>query len=262
VCEHEGKVRVKKIKRKIKSTPKKRPSIVVGFSGDDPPPAGFLAAWFNQHYGGPLTIRFPEHDSNATFEARHVDWQAMVSQVRSAEEIMRWKSQVGWEHSQVMQVVPTSPVGKSKQDVVLFVSRLARGLTLLTEGTAYDVVSSRYFNPSDWSDRRLDSFRIEDHVHVQQDEQVSDGRQWLYTRGLGKFGLEEFEAFLPRGVSGNLTIDRLLDLADLCVGRGKSPKVGESIQLMSDAVDIKVVNHRTHALPEGQLNLREVHWDD
>lgn len=261
VCEDEQKVRVKKIKRKTKSAPKKRPSVVVGFSGGDPPPAGFLAAWFNQHYGGPLTIRFPEHDSNATFEARHVDWQAIVSHVRSAEEAMRWKSQVGWEHSQVIQIMSASPVGSSKQDVVLFVSRLARGLTLLTEGTAYDVAASRYFNPSDWSDRRLDSFRIEDHVRVQQDEHVSDGRQWLYTRGLAKFGLEEFEVFLPRGLPGNPTIDRLLALADLCVGQGKSPKVGESIQLMSDAVDIKVVNHRTYALPEGQLNLREVHWD-
>jgi hypothetical protein len=135
-------------------------------------------------------------------------------------------------------------------------------LTLLTEGTAYDVAASRYFNPSDWSERRLDAFHIDDHVHVQEDEHVLDGRQWLYTRGLAKFGLEELEVFLPRGLSRDSATDRLLDLADLCVGRGKSPKVGESLQLMSDAVDIKVVNHRTHALPGGQLNLREVHWDD
>ena len=60
VCEDEQKVRVKKIKRKTKSAPKKRPSVVVGFSGGEPPPAGFLAAWFNQHCGGPLTSRFPE----------------------------------------------------------------------------------------------------------------------------------------------------------------------------------------------------------
>ena len=125
------KVSVKKIKRKTKSTPKKRPSVVVGFSGGDPPPAGFLAAWFNQHYGGPLTIRFPKHDSNATFEARHVDWQAIVSHVRSAEEAMRWKSQVGWEHSQIMQIVSTSPVGSSKQDVVLLVSTAGEGLDVV-----------------------------------------------------------------------------------------------------------------------------------
>ena len=132
---------MKKIKRKTKSAPRKRPSFVVGFSGADLPPAGFLAAWFNQHYGGPLNIRFADPTSNAAFETRHVDWQAMVSQVCSAEEITRWQEQVAWDHSRVVQVTTTSPVGCSKQDVVLFLSRLGRGLTLLTEGTAYDVAA-------------------------------------------------------------------------------------------------------------------------
>lgn len=253
---------MKKIKRKTKSAQRKRPSFVVGFSGGDPPPAGFLAAWFNQHYGGPLNVRFPEHGSNATFEARHVDWQAVVSHVRSAEEALRWKSQVAWEHAEFIQVMAAPFGGSSKQDVVLFVSRLARGLTLLTDGTAYDVGASRYVNPSDWSERLLDFFRIEDHVYVHEEERLSDGRQWWYTRGLAKFGLEEFEVFLPRGLPGNIAIDRLLDLADLCVHRGKSPKVGECLQLSTDGVAVRIINHRTHALPEGQLNLREVSWND
>lgn len=254
---------MKKIKRKTKSvSPKKRPSFVVGFSGSDSPPAGFLAAWFNEQYGGPLNIHFPVKGSNAIFEARHVDWRATVSQMTSAEEVSQWKRQVSWEHSAVLQVVPTSPVSSVKQDVVLFVLRLVRGLTLLTEGTAYDIAASQYFNPSDWSERRLDGFHIEDHVHVKEDEHVLDGRQWLYTRGLGKFGLEEIEVFLPRGLSRNSATDRLLDLADLCVGQGKSPKVGESLQLISDALEVKIVNHRTYAAPDGQLNLREVRWDD
>lgn len=255
-------IRVKKIKRKTKSVLGKRPNFVVGFSGSDPPPPGFLAAWFNQHYGGPLTIRFPERDSNSTFEARHVDWQALVSHVPSEEERARWKNQIGWEHSQVMQVVSTSPVGLSKPDVVLFVSRLARGLTLLTDGTAFDLAARHYFNPSDWSERPLDTFRLDDHVQVQQEEHALDGRQWLYTRGLAKFGLEDLEIFLPRGLSGNIAIERLLDLADLCVSQGRSPKVGECVQLLSEAIEVRVVNHRTHALPDGQLNLREVQWDN
>lgn len=253
---------MKKIKRKSKSSPKKRPSFVVGFSGEDCPPAGFLAAWFNKHYGGPLNIRFPDPNSNVTCEARHVDWQAMVSQVCSAEEVTQWQEQVGWGHSQVVQVVSNSPVGSSKQDVVLFLARLARGLTLLTEGTTYDVAAGRYFNPTDWSDCSLDMFHIEDHVRIEEEEHMLDGRQWLYTRGLAKFGLEEFEVFLPRGLSNSEAIDRLSDLANLCVGQGKSPKVGECISLMSEAVDIQVLHHRTHAGPDGQLNLREVQWDD
>jgi len=145
---------------------------------------------------------------------------------------------------------------------VLFVARLARGLTLLTEGTAYDVLASRYFNPSDWSDRFLESFCIEDHVLVRQDEQGTDGRQWFYTRGLAKFGLEELEMFLPRGLSGSPVPDRLLALADECVRQGKCPKVGEIIQLPTDFVDIRVINHRMYPLPDGQLILREVQWAD
>jgi hypothetical protein len=253
---------VKKIKRKSKSSPKKRPSFVVGFSGGELPPPGFFSAWFNQQYGGPLHIRFLEPDSNETFEARHVDWKAKITKVRSDEELTQWQNQVAWEHSQVVQVVSTSPVGCSKQDVAIFLSRLARGLTLLTEGTAYDVVAGRYFNPSDWSDCSLDDFHIGDHVRVEEEEHMLDGRQWLYTRGLAKFGLDEFEVFLPRGLSNSEEVDRLLDLADLCLSQGKSPKVGECVSLMSEAVDIQVVHHRTHAGPDGQLNLREVQWND
>ncbi|MDA0740256.1 MAG: hypothetical protein O2999_15210 [Nitrospirae bacterium] len=252
---------MKKIKRKIKSAPRKRPSLVVGFSGDDLPPAGFLAAWFDQQYGGPLHIRFPDAHSNTTFEARHTEWCAMMSQVLTEEDVAQWTTQMAWDHIQAVQIVSTSPAGSGKQDVVLFLARLARGLTLLTDGTVYDVGASHYFNPSDWSDRLLDAFHIEDHVQVKEEEHLLDGRQWFYTRGLAKFGLEEFEFFQPRGLPAGSTIDRLLDLSDRCVGQGKSPKVGEQVQLLSDAVNIRVVNHRTHALPDGQLNLREVQWD-
>ncbi len=236
--------------------------MVVGFSGSEFPPAGFLAAWFDQQYGGPLHIRFLEANSNTTFEARHVEWCAMISQIHTTEELARWTTQMAWDHTEVVQIMSTSPVGSAKQDVVLFLARLARGLTLLTDGTLYDVGASHYFNPTDWSDRSLDSFHIEDHVQIKEEECLLDGRQWLYTRGLAKFGLEELEAFQPRGLPATSTIDRLLDLADWCVGQGKSPKVGEQIQLLSDAMNIRVVNHRTHALPDGQLNLREVQWGE
>ena len=252
---------MKKIKRKSKASPKKRPSFVVGFSGEEYPPPGFFAAWFNQQYGGPLQIRFLDSVSPDTIEARHVDWQAKISLVRSGDDVEQWQNQVGWEHTQVVQVVSTSPVGSLKQDVVLFLSRLARGLTLLTEGTAYDVVAGRYFNPSDWSDCFLNEFHIGDHVCIKEEEHMLDGRQWLYTRGLAKFGIEEFEVFLPRGLSNSAAINRLLELADLCVSQGKSPKVGERVTLVAEAVDMQVVHHRTHASSDGQLNLREVQWD-
>ena len=250
---------MKKIKRKKKPVSGKRPNFVVGFSGEDPPP-GFLAAWYNQLYGGPLHIRFVEHHANSPFEVHHVDWYAVVAP-GSPEEVEHWKAITGWEHGQIVQIMPHFVLGNVKQDVVLFVARLAKGLTILTEGTAYDVLAVRHFNPSDWSDRLLQSFFIEDHVQVLQEEHLLDGRQWIYTRGLSKFGLEEFETFLPRGLSGDSIADRLLALGDECVRQGKSPRVGEHLCLTPDWLDVHVVNHRTHASPQGQLNLREVQWD-
>ncbi|MDT7042130.1 hypothetical protein [Candidatus Nitronereus thalassa] len=252
---------MKKIKRKSKTSPRRRPSFVVGFSGDEYPPPGFFAGWFDQQYGGPLHIRFLDSDSHDAIEARHVDWQAKITLVRSDEEVSRWQDQVGWEHAQVVEVVSTSPVGSMKQDVVLFLSRLARGLTLLTDGTAYDVIAGRHFNPSDWSDCSLNDFHIGDHVCIKEEEHMLDGRQWLHTRGLAKFGLEEFEVFLPRGLSSSAAIDRLLDLSVHCISQGKSPKVGERVYLVSNALDIQVVHHRTHPCSDGQLNLRQVEWD-
>jgi len=47
---------VKKIKRKSAGKELRIPAFVIGYAAPEPPPPGFLAAWFNQEYGGPLTI--------------------------------------------------------------------------------------------------------------------------------------------------------------------------------------------------------------
>ena len=251
---------MKKIKHKSKSARVHRPTYVVGYVGESLP-AGFLSAWYNQEYGGPLHIRFPTSQSNAIIEASHLDWKADVWLESSVDAVSQWQTQIGWHHTGVAQVFPSFRIGVSRIDAVLFVARLGRGLTLLTGGTAYDLVSELYWNPSDWSDRILTKFCIEDHVHVHQEELLTDGRQWFLTRGMVKFGLEEFEIFRPRGLSERPTKQRLLDLAYVCLNQGKSPKVGDRIPLPAHEMAAQVVKHRTVSTLRGQLNVREVDWD-
>lgn len=251
---------MKKIKRKSKSTRARKPGFVIGYVGATPA-AGFLAAWYNQEYGGPLHIRFPNSQSNSAIEVSHLDWIADIQLESSFEEVSQFRDQLGWDHKGATQVFPASKIGVSRIDAILFVARLSRGLTLLTEGTAYDVVSGLYRNPSDWSDRQLTDFRIDDHVHVHQEESLDDGRQWFVTRGMGKFGLEELEVFRPCGLSERPTHERLLDLSHVCVLQGKSPKVGALLHLPDCENVVRVVKHRTMAASIGQLNVREVCWD-
>lgn len=251
---------MKKIKRKGKGPRIPRPAFVVGYTGASPP-AGFLAAWYNQEYGGPLTIRFQNIQSNTKIEVSHLDWKADIQLESASDEVSQWQVQIGWDHIGVMKVFSTSKIGVSRMDSVLFVARLARGLTLLTDGTAYDLVSGLYWNPSDLSDRPLTQFRIADHVHVHQEESLADGRQWFATRGLGKFGLEELEVFRPRGLSERSTKERLLDLAQVCLLQGKSPKVGDLLHLPAHEMAARVVKHRTVSISSGQINVREVCWD-
>ena len=47
--------------------------------------------------------------------------------------------QLAWEHDKVGAVAPAVMPPREMPDTVLFAARLARGLTLLTQGTAYDI---------------------------------------------------------------------------------------------------------------------------
>lgn len=251
---------MKKIKHKSKMPRGHRPAWVIGYVGSVLP-AGYLSAWYDEKFGGPLQIRFPNCQSNSILEVAHVDWKAEVRLESSPNEVSQWQTQVQWEHTGLAQVVLISRIGVSRLDAVLFVARLGQGLTLLTGGTAFDLGSQVYWNPSDWSDHSLANFRIEDHVRIHQEESLTDGRQWFVTRGLAKFGFEELEVFRPRGLSDRPTKERLLDLAEICLHQGKSPKTGAQIHLPGCEKPIRVVNHRTVSLSSGQLNVREVNWD-
>ena len=253
---------MKKIKKKKSSTKKQAlPAFVIGFSHTDPPPPGYLAAWFNQLYGGPLDVRFMSQTAHAQFEAVHTSWHAEVNTDLPQGEAENWQERLQWTHSRHAAVYHLQNVGQDKRDVTLHVARIARGMTLLTEGTAYDVVAGSFFNPSDWNDRQLDQFEIADHVQVEQQEQLETTSVWFSTRGLAKFGLEEIETFRPLGLPEQTTIDTLLEIADMLITQNKIPKVGDQLTLFDTGQLVTVVRHRTDQSSGRLIPLREVKWE-
>ncbi len=65
-------------------------------------------------------------------------------------------------------VAPSIVPPRDMPDTILFAARLARGLTLLTQGTAHDIITNQYVNPSDWQDRPLTHFIAADHIPIMQ----------------------------------------------------------------------------------------------
>lgn len=146
-------------------------------------------------------------------------------------------------------------------DAILHAARLARGLTLLTDGTTYDVVMQSYFNPSDWKDRPLDRFRVSDHVTVVHADAVQTDAEWVYTRGLSKFGLDEIETFRPIGLPIDDVMKTLADIAEEIIRHGHAPNVGLTLPLPALGLAIRVVRHRTAFPGESPLPLREITWE-
>ena len=253
---------MKKIKKKKPSAKKQAlPAYVIGFSHTDPPPPGYVAAWFNQLYGGPLEVRFTSQASHTRFEAIHTAWRCEINTDLPQDEAGNWQERLQWTHSRHAAVYQMPNVGQDKRDVALHVARIARGMTLLTEGTAYDIVAGSFLNPSDWNDRQLEEFVILDHVQVEQQEQLDATRVWFSTRGLAKFGLEEIETFRPIGLPERSTIDTLLEIGKWLIGHNKVPKVGDQLTLPWPHHVVRVVRHRTDQSSGRLLQLREVTWE-
>jgi len=248
---------MKKIKKK-KPAAHGLPAFLIGWTHGDPPPPGYLAAWFDQRYGGPLQIRFLSVKGHDHFEAVHTNWKAQVQLSPSPEIVAQWKERLQWEHPHLAQLVAPPKTQPDRQDEVLHLARIARGLTLLMEGTTYDVAMGLYRNPSDWKDCDLDVFQIDDHVQVEQHEQIQDMRTWLHTRGLTKFGLDEIETFLPLGLSAKDSEALLYDVARQLMVNAKNPKVGEHIVFGEKGRQVEVVRHRTDSFYGSPLPLREI----
>ncbi len=240
-----------------------RPQYVIGFSS--PPPAlADLAQWFDANYGGPLALSADERTAgpgdarSRTVRATHGPWTTSLRLPAPAAEAESWREALGWRHPHAAVVFRPAQVPAQAGNLVLHAARLARGLTLLTEGTAFDVLTAAYLNPSDWQDRPLDCFRLRDHVGVEQGEDT--GRQWIYTQGLAKLGLDELEAFRPLGLPLAPVAERLLEIADELVRLGRAPQVGAAIPLPLLGMTVRVVRYRTAAPSGWPLQLREVEW--
>ena len=253
---------MKKIKKKtIQKKNRTIPAFVIGYSYVDPLPPGYLAAWFNQMYGGPLQIRLRDESGHTQFEALHTTWGVAVNTALPTETAETWKDRLQWSHSQLAEVLPLQNAGQDKRDVALHTARIVRGITLLTEGTAYDNLSHSFLNPSDWNDRPLNQFDLQEHVRVEQKEHIDSSQMWFYTLGLAKFGLEEIETFRPLGLADQPVIDQLLAIANEILSIGKVAKVGDQFPLWENGQSVTIVRHRTDQSTGRVIQLREVKWE-
>ena len=250
---------MKKIKKKVsQKKTRSRPAFVVGYSQTEAPPPGYLAAWFNQLYGGPLQIHLTGELGHTTFEALHTAWQVRVNMALPHDTSELWKQRLAWSHQQVAEINPLPLPGQDKRDVVLHTARIARGVALLTEGTAYDVVSHSFLNPSDWHDRRLNQFHMTDHIRVEQRELIDSCQTWFFTLGLAKFGMEEIETFRPLGLPDQPVIEMLLEVGGLLLTTSQAAKVGAQLNVPEWGQTVTVVRHRTDQSTGQVLQLREI----
>lgn len=251
-----------KIRRKVPKPPRSKPPLyVIGFSSS--PTSAELQTWFDLEYGGPLSFKDTptgEEPSSSPLMATHGPWSAWILLSTPSVQANAWQQRLEWRHTACAAVGAATAPKSNAMDVVLHAARLARGITLLTEGTAYDVTTQTYLNPSDWTDCPLIQFSVRDHVTVVQSDDAERQRDWFYTRGLSKFSLDEIEVFQPVGLPSHTISENLLDIADELLRRGQSPNVGSTMLIPNLAVSIRVVRHRTHPSADTPLILREITW--
>lgn len=236
-----------------------RPLYVVGFSSA-PTALVELSRWFDLHYGGPLRLAGDAGEEGAgTVRAVHGPWTAAFRPLVAPAEAETWRDTLGWGHPRAALVFRPALVPAQACNLVLHAARLARGLTLLTDGTTYDILSQTYLNPSDWRDRPLDLFRLADHVMVEQDEDGTRG--WVYTRGLAKLGLDELETFRPAGLPPGPAAERLAEIAEEVARLGGPLPVGAVVPLPFLGLSLRVLRYRTAAPLGTTIQLREVAWE-
>ncbi|HZC82583.1 MAG TPA: hypothetical protein VE222_12865 [Nitrospiraceae bacterium] len=216
-----------------------------------------LKTWFDSEYGGPLTVRADEQ-ATESWHAVHGPWTAHIVIPLPATHIAGLKEQLAWEHEHVGAVAPSLVPPRDMPDTILFAARLARGLTLLTQGTAYDITTNQYVNPSDWQDRPLTQFILSDHIPILQGDDEQSRRNWCYTLGLSKFGVDELEMFLASGLPDQPIRDLLGHTADELIRTGQSPKVGSHVHVGLLGQNVAITNHRTAAPAGRMLSFREI----
>ena len=77
--------------------------------------------------------------AHTQFEAVHTNWRVAVNSALPSAMADTWQQRLQWSHIHGAEVCPLQNIGQDKRDVALHTARIAKGITLLTEGTAYDV---------------------------------------------------------------------------------------------------------------------------
>ncbi len=244
-------------KKQPKPSGSGQPLYIVGYSSPAPSAAD-LQMWFDLDYGGPLKLT--TSGDVAPVVATHGPWSVRLQMALPQADAGSWSERLDWRHAHAGVILRPSVTPQQACDLVLFAARLARDLTLLTQGTAYDTMTHTYLNPSDWTDRPLDRFRTADHVTVSQADQPDSQTEWFHTLGLSKFGLDELEMFRPVGLPARQTLETLAGVADEMVRIGRSPKVGATMPLPILGLTLTVTRHRTAAPAGLSLPFREISW--
>jgi len=243
-------------KKTPKPSAKRPPLYFIGYR-ETAPSTDELRMWYEGEYGGPLVIRH-EAGSPESWQATHGPWSAHVVMPLPADQVADVMKQLAWEHDLMGAIAPSIVSPRDMPDTVLFAARLARGLTLLTQGTAYDVTTRTYINPSDWQNRPLAGFVLDDHVTITHDDSSMPDQTWSYSLGLSKFGLDEIETMQGKGLSEHTARELLTASADEWLRLGQSPKVGADVILPLLSRTVCVVNYRTAAPAGRMLGFREL----
>jgi hypothetical protein len=243
-------------KKSPKPSAKRPPLYFIGYRGTAPS-VDEVKTHYEREYGGPLAIQ-QEAGSPESWQATHGPWSAHVVMplpMSHAADIMK---QLAWEHDLMGAIAPSLAPPRDMPDMILFSARLARCLTLLTQGTAYDVTTQAYVNPSDWQNRPLTTFLADDHLTIAQDEATHTDRVWFYSLGLTKFGLEEIELFQGKGLPDSSAREILSEAARELLHRGQSPKVGTAFHLPQLSRTVHIARYRTAAPAGRMLGFREL----
>lgn len=243
-------------KKSPKPSAKRPPLYFIGYRGIAPA-TDELKVWYDREYGGALTIRH-EAGSSESWQATHGPWSAHVVMPLPTTHVAEVMKQLAWEHETMGAVAPSLASPREMPDTILFTARVARGLTLLTQGTAYDVTTQAYVNPSDWQDRALTSFLVDDHLTIAHDDASRPDQVWSYSLGLSKFGLDEIETFQGKGLPESLAKDLLTESATELLRMAQSPKVGTAFRLPLLGRTVRIVKHRTAAPAGRMLSFREL----
>ena len=243
-------------KKSPKPSSRRPPLYFIGYRGTAPA-LDELIDWYDSEYGGPLKVRI-EPDASESWHAMHGPWTSHVVMPLPATHTDSLKETLAWDHDLIGAVAPSVLPPREMPDTILFAARLARGLTLLALGTAFDLTTQQYLNPSDWKDRPLAQFLIADHVSVMQGDDQAGYRSWCYTLGLSKFGMDELEIFFPRGLPDTHARELLGEAASELLKSGHALKVGSQLRLTLLGLTITIANYRTAAPAGRTLSFREI----